>query len=96
MNLRFKNIFFPLQIVSIENSTYGVYTFNRIPVGRYGSSCRVCDKNTAMLCAFPKASPLSDIRLLCRILTLSSLKPGFKIPERGIREDFVEGIGSLS
>ncbi|XP_043748712.1 adhesion G-protein coupled receptor G7 isoform X1 [Cervus elaphus] len=29
-----------------ENSTYGNFTFNRIPVGRYGSSLQVCDKNT--------------------------------------------------
>ncbi|XP_006058808.4 adhesion G-protein coupled receptor G7 isoform X1 [Bubalus bubalis] len=29
-----------------ENSTYGRFTFNRIPVGRYGSSLQVCDKNT--------------------------------------------------
>lgn len=29
-----------------ENSTYGSFTFNRIPVGRYGSSLQTCDKNT--------------------------------------------------
>ncbi|XP_010840259.1 PREDICTED: probable G-protein coupled receptor 128 [Bison bison bison] len=29
-----------------ENSTYGRFTFNRIPVGRYGSSLQVCDKST--------------------------------------------------
>uniref|UniRef100_A0AAA9SS11 Adhesion G-protein coupled receptor G7 n=1 Tax=Bos taurus TaxID=9913 RepID=A0AAA9SS11_BOVIN len=29
-----------------ENSTYGRFTFNRIPVGRYGSSLQVCDEST--------------------------------------------------
>ncbi|XP_063080909.1 adhesion G-protein coupled receptor G7 isoform X2 [Cavia porcellus] len=29
-----------------ENSTYKNFTFNRIPVGRYGPSLETCDKNT--------------------------------------------------
>lgn len=37
-----------------ENSTYGIFTFDRIPAGKYGSSQQRCDKNTSNGMCFSK------------------------------------------
>ncbi|XP_059244351.1 adhesion G-protein coupled receptor G7 [Mustela nigripes] len=45
-----------------ENSTYGIFTFDRIPAGKYGSSQQRCDKNTSNE-GNPRATRLCNITM---------------------------------
>lgn len=50
-----KTIFFLFIIANFcEKGTYGNFSFERIPVGRYGSSLQKCGKNTLNGMCFSK------------------------------------------